>query len=390
MLKGEDKSDKFLGSGKSSDSTRRFDDMCSLYRYEGDVSLEQEVVETLAEGRNLMYGFLFRFLILIPTFFIFYTFYRGMVFLIDVYFHDHTLERFLDRLHENIDDKHLPLMSRISDGMFYSFVVVLMLRFVLFYPVLFNVQVLLRFASVYVFTYLLRGMAVIFTTIPSPYPFCVPLKISDRWWKTYATMMFGGEGKLDCTGLLFSGRAFIIFLGLIILGQNSGPLFTMLMTLYALATTVIIVATKFHYTVDVMFSLLFAASFYYLYYSRIDSFGVHFLNKINSKQYMEEEDLRMSKLERSAMTRWLASLEQIQRLISVGYKLKLLHPLVYGNSNLSEGVYKEYKMMVYFFGIKECDDLLSLYRGTKSFNFSYWKKLRLKHRKRKVQSSILN
>ncbi|UKJ89835.2 hypothetical protein MACJ_003089 [Theileria orientalis] len=390
MLKREDKFDKLIGSGKSSDSTRGFDDTISLSRYEGDTSLEQEVIETLTEGRNLIYGCLFRLLILIPTYLLFYSFYRGMVFLIDVYFHDHTLERFLDRLHENIDDRHLPFISRMSDGMFYSFVVVLILRFALFYPVLFNVQLLLRFSSIYVFTFLLRGLAVIFTTIPSPYPFCVPLKISDKWWKTYAMMLFGGQGELDCTGLLFSGRAYIIFLGIIILGQNSGLIFTMLMTLYSLATAVMIVATKFHYTVDVMFSLLFAASFYYLYYSRIDSFGVHFLNKINSQQYRDEQDLRMTKMEGSAMNRWFASLEQIPRLISVAYNLKRLQPLVYGNININEGVYKDFKTMVYFFGIKECDDLLSLYRGTNSFNFSYWKRLRLKRGKRKAQSSILN
>ncbi|BAM41920.1 uncharacterized protein TOT_040000300 [Theileria orientalis strain Shintoku] len=390
MLKAEVYSAKLTGSGKSSDSTKGFDDMNLLYKYDGEVSLEREVVEALNEGRKLIYGCLFRMLILIPTFLLFYTFYRGMVFLIDVYFHDHTLERFLDRLHENIDDRHLPFINRMSDGLFYAFVVVLMLRFILFYPVLFNVQVLLRFAYIYVFTYLLRGLAVIFTTIPSPYPYCVPLRISDKWWKTYATMMFGEEGKLDCTGLLFSGRAFIMFLGLIILGQNSGPLFTMLMTLYALVTAVMIVATKFHYTVDVMFSLLFAGSFYYFYYSRIDSFGVYFLNKINSAKHKEEEDLKMSKLESSAVTRGFAELEQLPKLISVGHKLKSLQPLVYGSSNISDGVFKEYKSMVYFFGIKECDDLLSLYRGTKSFNFSYWKRLRLKLRRRKLQSSILD
>ncbi|XP_953273.1 uncharacterized protein TA10795 [Theileria annulata] len=376
--------DRYADETNANDTSDDYGEIHSpSYGYDGVCnSAEEKILSILKESKSILLGYFYRILLSFVCFVIFFYFYRGMIFINDVYFYDAKTYTFRDRIHEMINDKNLPFLRKFTDWLFYPYALIIFLKFVLFRPPVFNVQIFLRFSSIYIFTYLIRGINVIVSSIPPPHSKCNPFVIESTKMKTLVSFLFREKRQIPCTGVLFSGHVYFVLLAYIIVAQNSGILFNITMFAYAALISVSIVASKYHYSIDAMFSILFAPFIYNLYFCSIDSYGVQFFNKMNNNYQKPSRTFKRTILQTSLFVKCISWIEQISALLALGNKVKSIDKLVNENELVDPELLRKFNLVSYLFGFSETEDLLNLYRGSHKDHFTYWRKLKNKFGRR--------
>ncbi|BAM41921.1 uncharacterized protein TOT_040000301 [Theileria orientalis strain Shintoku] len=353
-----------------------------------DTSVEYEVKSAINQFRQMLGMYLFR-VVMILILLTLVLFFQGiLMFLSDKHYMKTRRIPLPDRIHEIVDRFNHPFSPALCDATMFIFVFAGILRVVMFTPLFYTLQMILRYVTLFGSGYFIRGFFVYVTTMPSCYRNCTPDLTNRGFFQFFIRILAGYMGIVtNCTDLIISGHTMFTVITCVLLCENLRFLASKIVCcLYTVMVLFFIVACKYHYTVDVLFGLLLSVLMYYFYYSKIDDYGINLYNKIYHSRSKAVQDSRVTSTHDSYLTALLASFEMLEERMVLGQKMRTLYLLVNSEKNLiDKNLLRKFNRYVHLFGADESEDITTLYRGTKRFNFYYWKSLyRIIFRRKKI------
>ena len=142
----------------------------------------------------------------------------------------------------------------VPDVLLLVFLVSILASLLIFHPK--RSQVARRFLALQGAVFFLRSLSIIATILPNPEPSCQPASIAGSPSENiyFEALKVALRLRVTCGDCLFSGHVAMAHL-LALLGHHFArpyPLVQTLIWVYALALYLCIVATRFHYTIDVV------------------------------------------------------------------------------------------------------------------------------------------
>ncbi|UKK02831.2 hypothetical protein MACK_002928 [Theileria orientalis] len=343
-----------------------------------DTSVEFEVKSVINQFRQMLGMYLFRVAMVLILLTLVLFFQGILMFMSDKYYMKTKRIPLPDRIHEIVDRFDHPFTPLLCEITMLVFVFAGILRIVLFTPMFYTLQMILRYVILFGSGYFIRGFFVYLTTMPSCYQDCTPDLVKRSFFQFFIRIIAGYMGIVkNCSDLIISGHTMFTVITCILFCENLRFLASQVVCcLYTVMVLFFIVASKNHYTVDVLFGLLLSVLMYYFYYSKIDDYGTNLYNQIYNSRSKAVQNSRRTRTHDSYMTTLLASLEMLEERMVLGQKMRTLYLLVNSKKDLTDPkLLKKFNRYVHLFGADESDDITTLYRGTKRFNFYYWKSL---------------
>ncbi|UVC54446.1 hypothetical protein MACJ_003993 [Theileria orientalis] len=283
-----------------------------------------------------------------------------------------------DRIHEVLDRFNHPFNKIFCDILMQLFFSAAVLRLAFFSTHLYVYHVAIRVVLFIGTGNLIKSFFIIMTTMPACQYNCNP-QLHGVTYKTLFLRFFQGmTGIVDnCTDLIISGHSLYTIYSCVILYENlKNVTLKVIFVLYAAFVLFLIVVSKYHYTVDVVFGLFISWFMHYFYYSRLDDYGVYLYNKIYHSRSKKFQEIRMTRSHERFLTKFVANLEMLEDRLVLGQKMRTLYLLLKNKKDMIDPMLlRNFNIVVHLFGAYESDDITTLYRGTKNFNFSYWKTL---------------
>ncbi|EAN31983.1 PAP2 superfamily C-terminal family protein [Theileria parva strain Muguga] len=356
------------------------------FTIDASTSMEIEMKSALKQCMSMLKSYLFRiFIIIIALIAVLY--FQGLLMLMsDTYYMKTNRIPLLDRVHELLEGVNHPFSPALCNTLMFIIVWVGILRIVFFTPLFYLFQMALRYIFLFGSAYFIRGFYIFATTVPSCYLNCNPDLKKRSFFPLLIRIIAGYMGLVtNCTDLIVSGHTVFTVITAILFVENSKYLVTkIIITLYTGFVLFLIVACKYHYTVDVLLGLTISVLLHYFYYTRVDDFGTYIHNKIFNSGSEIFLGARKTKLHYSLITKFIVKMELLEERLILGQKLRTLYLRVNDQKNLiDKNLLKKFNHMVRLFGADESDDLLTLFRGTRRMNFYYWKYLYRKMFKKK-------
>ncbi|KAF8819299.1 hypothetical protein IE077_001211 [Cardiosporidium cionae] len=215
---------------------------------------------------------IFRLLLSILIFFLSLYLQGLLIYVSDMHYHTGA-PALKDRVHE-IFGPDPPVWAPASfvNVLCAAYIAMSLIRFTLFVDWKFSFTIVTRFFLSVSFLYLLRGIAISVTTLPSPIPSCVPLRSTGFFATIKGVVLMTIGIKYGCTDLVISGHTlFITSLTIIWIHYSVNSKFSMaaLLSFYLLILLCIDVSF-FHYTVDIFMGICFAIATWMLYHFLLD------------------------------------------------------------------------------------------------------------------------
>ncbi|BAM41919.1 uncharacterized protein TOT_040000939 [Theileria orientalis strain Shintoku] len=283
-----------------------------------------------------------------------------------------------DRFHEILDRFKHPFNKLFCDILMQLFFSAAVIRLAFFATHLYVYHVAIRIVLFIGTGNLIKSIFIIVTTIPACQYNCNP-QLHNVTYRTLFLRFFQGiTGIVDnCTDLIISGHSLYTIYTCVLLYENTRNVAVRVISvLYAAFVLFLIVASKYHYVVDVIFGLFIAWFMHYFYYSTLDDYGVYLYNKIYHSKSKKFQEMRVRRSHEGLFTKFLANLEMLEERMVLGQKMRTLYLLVNSEKNLIDPMLlRNFKIVVHLFGAYESDDITTLYRGTKKFDLYYWKTL---------------
>ncbi|UVC50149.1 hypothetical protein MACK_004019 [Theileria orientalis] len=283
-----------------------------------------------------------------------------------------------DRIHEFLDRFNHPFNKLFCDILMQLFFSAAVIRLACFSTHLYVYHVAIRVVLFIGTGNLIKSLFIIVTTMPACQYNCNP-QLHGVTYRTLFLRFFQGiTGIVDnCTDLIISGHSLYTIYSCVLLCENlKNVAVRAICVLYAAFVLFLIVASKYHYTIDVIFGLLIAWFMHYFYYSRLDDYGVYLYNKIYHSRSKKFQEMRKTRSHERFLTKFVANLEMLEERMVLGQKMRTLYLLVNSKKDLIDPkLLRNFMIVVHLFGADESDDITTLYRGTKNFNFFYWKAL---------------
>lgn len=153
--------------------------------------------------------------------------------------------------------------------------------------------VMKRYFFIHGCVFFLRGISIAVTFLPNPWrDSCVPIHFDNIWLDPILIMM--GQ-KRTCYDVLFSGHSALVTLTTLTWIQyETNSIIQMLSIPVAIGGCFVLIATRFHYTVDVFFGSILAAGCWGTYH-----YGVRRLRELTFKRYRSHGDF-----DSSSITEW--------------------------------------------------------------------------------------
>nr|AAX57270.1 putative transmembrane protein 6TMP [Theileria annulata] len=356
------------------------------FNIDSSTSIEIEIESSIKQFMSMLKSYLFR-IVLITIALIVVLFFQGLLMLkSDTYYMTTNRIPLLDRIHELLEDVNHPFTPAMCNIFMFTIVWAGILRIILFTPLFYLFEMALRYIFLFGTAYFIRGFFIFATTIPSCYYNCNPDLKKRSFFPLLIRIISGYMGiATNCTDLIVSGHTMFTVITCILFVENAKYLITkLILVLYTGFVLFLIVACKYHYTVDVLLGLSISILLHFYYYSRIDDFGTYTHNKIFNYGSESFIGAKKTKLFYSPITRFLVRMEMLEEKMILGQKLRALYLRVNDQKSLiDKKLLKKFNHFVRLFGADESDDLLTLYRGTRNMNFYYWKYLYRKMFKKK-------
>jgi len=161
-----------------------------------------------------------------------------------------------------------------------------------------------RHMVIHGFIFLIRAVSISSTILPNPDSTCRPQQFNNFF---HATFLFLAGQVETCYDCLFSGHAVTMTLSALIFFQYTKNLFLRWLLLVPLAfSLMLIVATRFHYTVDVFYGTAIAILFFNLYHYLI----AYVKDKLEKGESFENHTIFMRVL--ASWTIWYESWEHLK------------------------------------------------------------------------------
>ncbi|KEG02639.1 sphingomyelin synthase 1, putative [Plasmodium vinckei vinckei] len=175
-----------------------------------------------------------------------------------------------DRMHELFKRPDFMTQEFVNSTIL-SLMGISFLRFGLFSPALFAITMFTRTALILGFTYMIRSIFIYATTIPCPVPTCQPLVSNGLLQNIYSIYLIVFAEVYECTDLIISGHTcFTTLFALVWLYYEKNTFSKVVIFLYSIYSYLLIIISRFHYSVDVLLGIFFEASIFIIYHWILD------------------------------------------------------------------------------------------------------------------------
>ncbi|SOV12659.1 sphingomyelin synthase 1, putative [Plasmodium sp. gorilla clade G2] len=176
-----------------------------------------------------------------------------------------------DRMHEIFKEIPAFMNTPFVNGSIMFFLFITLLRFGLFCPLLLSITILIRIILMLSFIYCIRSFFIYVTTLPCPIPTCQPLKHKTFVENLYTFYLIITAQVYECTDLVISGHtAFTTLLTFFWFFYERNIYVKTTIFFYSIYIYIIIIISRFHYTVDVLMGYVFGGSVFLFYHYLID------------------------------------------------------------------------------------------------------------------------
>ncbi|EUD68562.1 hypothetical protein C922_00961 [Plasmodium inui San Antonio 1] len=190
-----------------------------------------------------------------------------------------------DRIHELYKEVPLFMKGSFVNSSIMFFLIITLLRFGLFSPLLISISMFIRLLLMLSSFYCLRSIFIYVTTIPCPIRTCQPVRNKNFIENLYTTYLIITAQVYECTDLIISGHtAFTTVLKFFWMFYEKKICIKAVLFLYCLFIYGMIVISRFHYTVDVLMGYVFG-SIVFLFY--------HSLLEISAKRYVKHRSFSL-------------------------------------------------------------------------------------------------
>ncbi|CAD2108678.1 hypothetical protein YYG_01394 [Plasmodium vinckei petteri] len=175
-----------------------------------------------------------------------------------------------DRMHELFKRPDFMTQEFVNSSIL-SLMGISFVRFGLFSPALFAITMFTRTALILGFTYLIRSIFIYSTTIPCPISTCQPVVSNGLFQNLYSIYLIVVAKVYECTDLIISGHTcFTTLFVLIWLYYEKNTFSKLVIFLYSIYLYLLIIISRFHYSVDVLLGIFFESTIFILYHWLLD------------------------------------------------------------------------------------------------------------------------
>ncbi|GAB67309.1 hypothetical protein PCYB_113300 [Plasmodium cynomolgi strain B] len=176
-----------------------------------------------------------------------------------------------DRVHELYKEVPSFMKTAFINSSIAFFLIITLLRFGLFSPLLISISMLIRLLLMLSSIYCVRSIFIYVTTIPCPIPTCQPVRNKNLIENLYTTYLIITAQVYECTDLIISGHtAFTTVFKFFWMFYEKKTYIKAVIFLYCLFIYGMIVISRFHYTVDVLMGYVFGSTFFLFYHSMLE------------------------------------------------------------------------------------------------------------------------
>ncbi|CXI64807.1 sphingomyelin synthase 1, putative [Plasmodium berghei] len=175
-----------------------------------------------------------------------------------------------DRLHELYKRPYF-MSQEFVNTCILSLMGISFLRFGLFSPTLLAITMFIRIAIILGSIYSIRSIFIYVTTIPCPVPTCQPLVNNGFLQNIYSIYLIVFAKVYECTDLIISGHTcFTTLFVFTWLYYEKNLFIKLIILLYSIYLYLLIIISRFHYTVDVLLGIFFGSTIFIFYHWLVD------------------------------------------------------------------------------------------------------------------------
>ncbi|AFZ81275.1 hypothetical protein BEWA_006840 [Theileria equi strain WA] len=303
-------------------------------------------------------------LILLWVIFILMMYFQGMCIILSDSYYETGTPPMKDRIHTLVEPSKEIFKISVANTMIAVLTASLGIRIVLFMPFVFALELLIRFLFLESILYFVRSIFIILTTVPCPHSDCVP-SVYNTHWEMIQVIVLSYTGIKDtCTDLIVSGHTMsTVMVGIFLMHHSGSYIFNGIVILYIKVILFFIIASKYHYTVDVMFGAILSMSLYFVYYTVVDQYGTAHINGFSDGKTLH-----------GIIPKIFATVENIPERIRLGHQLSQVYTLTQRSEvEIKEEDKVKIERICRCFGVLNIKELHQLYRGNKEYNFHYFK-----------------
>ncbi|GFE53332.1 phosphatidic acid phosphatase [Babesia ovis] len=225
-------------------------------------------------------------------------------------------------------------------------------------PLIPTCQMMIRYLVIMSEIYFIRGIFVLATVVPASMPGCRTFNPNDSFLAQYTHVLLGYFAVVDtCTDMIISGHtaASASIMLMFVLHNRTWYLNTLVM----IATGVVcflLILTRAHYTIDVMFGLLFAVHIY--------SQHLRMISRVGRSTF---KGLQLGSSMFSTICKWASSVELVEERVNLFIRLQHLK-----EAQINKDAAQMKKLDFYYniYGIEDDMQPRCVYKGYDEWSFA--------------------
>ncbi|ORM40023.1 Chromosome transmission fidelity protein 18 [Babesia sp. Xinjiang] len=240
---------------------------------------------------------------------------------------------------------------RYADALIATIFVVVGTKVVLCSPVIYACQMVIRYLIVMSQVYFVRGIFILATVVPASIPHCRTFDIQDSFAKQYLHVIMGYFSVVDtCTDMIISGHtAGSTSVVLMFVLHNRTWYLNTIVIVAAVIVYMLLVLTRSHYTIDVLFGLLLAFQIY--------SQHLRMVSRVGRSTF---KGLQLGTSFFSSICKAVSRLEMVEERVHLFVRLQQLKEVT-----INKDVAQAEKLDVYYniFGVDDDIQARCVYKG---------------------------